>query len=108
MSQNDSGKIGFIIFIFLASAAVIPLVQESLNDQSKIFNEEGYAVDILDESTELSLSPTSFFGVFTNTVKLALIGFSGLPFWLDLFYTTLAILFLLLLSKYIPGIGSGG
>lgn len=112
MALNDIGILGFIIFFFLASATFIPLIQADYTGSTTSIDTDGYTDDIISEASILSespsLSPFSIIGVFTNVFKLAFIGLSGLPFWLDLFYTFLSIMMVLLMIKFIPQVGSGG
>lgn len=112
MALNDIGILGIIIFFFLGSAVFIPIVQDSFTGVNKQHNTDQYTSNIISAGQELSespsLSPLTFLGVFLNVFKLAFIGVSGIPFWLDLIYSFLSIMFILILAKFIPQIGAGG
>lgn len=105
---NDISIIAVISFIFLATAVMIPFINSEFGTTSSTFDTDNFASDI--QSDANSITALSAFGVLTTVIRLAVFDFGnslGLPFWLDLLYTALGIIFILVIARNI-WIGGGG
>lgn len=110
---NDISIIAIIIFIFLGTSIIIPFVNAEFGTTSDVFDNDAFEASIISEAEnipEISAFDTGAFKVITNVVKLAFFDFGntlGLPFWLDLIYTVLAIILILTVARNV-WIGGGG
>lgn len=91
-----------ILIIYISAAIFLPYIQNAFTlpateqDIDSLTNEfkDNTATDLV------SLS-----GIFINILGLAFIGFADIPFWLDAFFTLLAVIILILLYRAVRGIG---
>ncbi len=109
---NDISIILIIVFIFLGTATVIPFIDDAFRTETDEFNTENLELGVLDETKELAqrIANTTPVKVFLNMLKLAFFDFGntlGLPFWLDIIYTILAIIFVLVILRNV-WVGGGG
>jgi len=112
---NDISIIAVILFIFLLTATLIPFVNAEFNQSIDVLDVDKIAGDVQAKSEEVAsssgttITSLSAFGVLKTVIKLAFFDFSntlGLPFWLDILYTGLAIIFFLVIARNI-WIGGG-
>lgn len=112
MALNDLGILGTLIIFLLASATFIPIIQGAFEQEGSVVVSDQYTDSIITEAHSLSgienFTPFAVVNIFINVLKLAFIGVSGLPFWLDLFYSFISVMLILVMIKYIPQVGSGG
>ena len=105
---NDISIIAVISFIFLATAVMIPFINSEFGTTASTFDIDNLESDVKEDAT--SISRLSGFGVLKTVIQLAVFDFGnslGLPFWLDLLYTGLGIIFILVIARNI-WIGGGG
>ncbi len=105
---NDISIIAIIVFIFFASAIIIPFVNAEFGTASDTFDTDNFDSNIKDDAE--NITTLTAFKVLITVIKLAIFDFGntlGLPFWLDAIYTVLAILFVLVIARNI-WIGGGG
>ncbi len=105
---NDVSILAIFIFIFFATALVIPFINAEFGTSASNLNTEGITDEIQQEAS--SVTTISAFGVILTILKLAFFDFGntlGLPFWLDGVYTVLATLFIFLIARNI-WVGGGG
>lgn len=104
---NDISIIAVIMSIFLLTSIVIPFVNAEFNTSFDNFDEEEFTQQTRNDAE--SVSTISAFTVLKTVMVLALFDFGdtlGLPFWLDIVYTLLAIVFILVIARNI-WIGGG-
>lgn len=97
-----------ILSVFLLSALILPLVTSAFGETADEWDTEGYETDIKEEARDVST--ISAFSVIVNVMKLAFwdVGDElGLPFWLDLIFTLLAVVLILTVARNL-WIGGGG
>ena len=109
---NDISIIAILVFILVGTAVIIPFINSAMDTSSDTFDTDTFASGIKDESqtVEPKLTDISLVRVFINMFKLATFDIGNtleLPFWLDIVYTILAILLILVVSRNI-WIGGGG
>lgn len=104
---NDISIIAIILSIFFATATVIGFINNEFGTNFTEVNDAGIVQTAKNDAE--SVTALSAFTVLKNILLLALLDFQnilGLPFWLDLFYTILAIVFILVIARNI-WIGGG-
>lgn len=111
VSTNASLLIG-IISIFVITATFLPFITGAFDDESSTYQVQNYQSNVVDEGHELSnenfsvIDGLALFGdIFVNVFKLAFFGVSGLPWFIDVFFTLMAIAFVILLITFIPTVG---
>lgn len=111
---NDISIITIIIFIFFTTAIIIPFVNAEFDANFSTLNTDTVSSNVQADAkkTVVETSPfdTSAFDVIKNILNLAFFDTGeslGLPFWLDLVYTVLAIILILTIARNI-WIGGGG
>ncbi len=116
--KNDMGILITILFIFILTAAFLPIIQAEFGDDDFVSNDvDGLITGIPDNVC----AGTIFDVVCLTTVAIAGVSivlgffkmffwtFGDLPFLLDLMiFVPLRIIFVFLLIKFIPQVGSGG
>ena len=105
---NDIYIIMVILSILIFTAAFLPFVDQAFGTSSSQFNTEKTFNQIVEDSE--NVEQFNGFTVLLNLLKLSIwdVGDSlGLPFWLDAFYTILAIILIVTLARNI-WIGGGG
>lgn len=112
MALNNMGILGALIFFLLASATFIPIIQATFESSGDAVVVDQYTGAIIEEAHGLSgiqnFTPFAIVDIFINVLKLAFIGVSGLPFWMDLFYSFISVMFIMVMLNYIPQVGGGG
>ena len=96
-----------IMAIFLITATLIPLITADLGDTSNEYDTDTYETNIKDSAE--SANTLSAFTILLNVMKLAFFDFGNdleLPFWLDIIFTMLAVIFILTIARNI-WIGGG-
>ena len=104
---NDISIISVILAIFLLTSVIIPFVNAEFETEFSNLDEDAVLQQTRDDAE--SVSTLSAFTILKNIILLALFDFGdtlGLPFWLDLIYTLLAIVFMLVIARNI-WIGGG-
>ncbi len=99
---NDISIATILIFIFFFTAIMIPFVNAEFDTTADTFDTENFEGIVKDEAENVNV--ISAFTVLVTVFKLALFDFSdtlGLPFWLDMIYTVLAIILILVISRNI-------
>lgn len=110
---NDISIISVILAIFLITSITIPFVNAEFDTNFSGLDEDNVIQDVRNDAgqiPETSAFNVSAFDVMKNIILLALFDFGdvlGLPFWLDIIYTLLAIVFILTIARNI-WIGGGG
>lgn len=104
---NDISIITIITAIFLITSIVIPFVNAEFDTEFSNIDSDAITQQAKDDAE--SVSAISAFTVLVNVLKLAIFDFGdtlGLPFWLDIVYTLLAMIFILVIARNI-WIGGG-
>lgn len=104
---NDISIISLILFIFVLTAIMIPFVNAEFGTNADIQETETTIQNIKDGGD--SITTISAFGVLASVGKLAVFDFGntlGLPFWMDITYTVLAVIFILVVARNV-WIGGG-
>ncbi|MAH48575.1 hypothetical protein CMI37_22310 [Candidatus Pacearchaeota archaeon] len=104
---NDISIISVILAIFLITSVVIPFVNFEFGTEFSNLDEDAILQTARDDAE--SVSTISAFTVLKNVILLALFDVGdtlGLPIWLDIIYTLLAILFIIVIARNI-WIGGG-
>ncbi len=105
---NDIYVITVILAILIFTSAFLPFVNQAFGTSGSEFNTDGTFNQVIEDSE--SVSQFNAFTVLLNLLKLSIWDFGdslGLPFWLDAFYTLLAIILIVTLARNI-WIGGGG
>ncbi len=105
---NDVSIIAIITAIFLGTAIIIPFVNSEFGVNADVFNESTFASGVQQDAE--NVSGLSAFTILLTVLKLAFFDFSntlGLPFWLEIFFTLLAIIFTVVIARNI-WVGGGG
>ena len=112
---NDISIIAVILAVFLLTAIIIPFINVEFGTNAASLDPDKIKQDLRDDAEKIPKSSAILgvsigaFDVMKNIVKLAIHDFGdtlGLPFWLDLIYTLLAIIFILVIARNI-WIGGG-
>lgn len=112
---NDISIIAIILSIFLITAIIIPFVNSEFNRNISDIDTDTVTQKVKDDAERVPKSSSVLgvnigaFDVMKNIIKLAIFDFGntlGLPFWLDIVYTLLAIVFILVIARNI-WIGGG-
>lgn len=104
---NDISIISVITSIFLLTAIIIPFVNAEFGTDSDTFNTEAFEQNVKKDAE--SVTTLSAFGILITLMKLALFDVGNtlnLPFWLDIVYTLLAVIFITVVARNI-WIGGG-
>ncbi len=99
---NDVSIISIIASIFLLSSVIIPFVNSEFSTNADVFNESTFADNVQQDAE--NVSGLSAFTILITVLKLAFFDFGntlGLPFWLEFFYTLLAIIFTVVIARNI-------
>lgn len=105
---NDVSILAGILGIILATAIIIPLINAEFNQSFTEFNVDGSVADAKQDAE--NVSTLNAFTVLLTVFKLMFWDFGdtlNLPFFLDAFYTLLALLFIIIVARNI-WIGGGG
>lgn len=105
---NDISIIAIIISIFLITAITVPYLNEEFDQDLVQYDTDGLEQDLKDDAE--SVSTLNAFSVLITVIKLAVWDFGNtlnLPIWLDIVFTLLAIIFILVVARNI-WIGGGG
>lgn len=105
---NDISIIAIILSIFLFTSVMITFVNAEFNVGADTFDNDAFEGNIKDDAD--SVNTISAFRVLVTTLKLAIFDWGdtlGLPFWLDILYVILSIIFVLVIARNI-WIGGGG
>lgn len=112
---NDISIIAVILSIFLLTAVIVPFINVEFGTNVASLDPDKIKQDLRNDAEKIPKSSAILgvsigaFDVMKNIVKLAIHDFGdtlGLPFWLDLVYTLLAIIFILVIARNI-WIGGG-
>tara|TARA_R100001530_G_C4314305_1_gene153915 strand:- start:594 stop:968 length:375 start_codon:yes stop_codon:yes gene_type:complete len=104
---NDISIMAIIISIFLITGMAIQFVNDEFSTEFSSLDTDSITQQARDDAE--SVSSLSAFTVLKNILKLALFDFGdtlSLPFWLDMVYTILAVIFILVVARNI-WIGGG-
>lgn len=105
---NDISILMGIIFVFLFTAVIIPDVNSAFNQNADEFDSDAYHEGIQEQTRGTSDLNARI--VLLNLMKLSLwdVGNTlNLPFWIDIFFTVMAITFVTVIARNI-WIGGGG
>ncbi len=105
---NDISIIAIILSIFLVTSVMITFVNAEFNVGADTFDNDVFEGNIRNDASDVG--SISAFTVLVTTLKLAIFDWGntlGLPFWLDLIYVILSIIFVLVIARNI-WIGGGG
>ncbi len=105
---NDISIIAIILSIFLITSISINFVNAEFGIESDTFDNDQFEGNIREDVQDVSA--VSAFNVLVTAFKLAIFDWGdtlGLPFWLDLFYLILSLVFFLVIARNI-WIGGGG
>jgi len=105
---NDVSILTIISLIFLLTSVIVPFVNAEFPVSSIDVNQDGIVNQIRDGSE--SVSSVSAFTILITFLKLATFDWGNtlnLPFWLDLLYVLLAVIFILTIVRNI-WFGGGG
>lgn len=105
---NDISILAMILTVFLLTALLMPMITNAFTGASDTYQIDPYTGKIISEAE--NVQTITAFTVITATLKLAFYDFGntlGLPFWLDIIYTILAIIFILVVARNL-WIGGGG
>ena len=100
---NDISIATIFVIFFFASAFMMNEVNSAFATDVSLLDVKGISDDVKQDA-QGTASPTGVFGVFVTVMRLAFFDFGdalGLPLWLDLFYTIVATMFILTLSRNI-------
>jgi len=101
---NDLSIAVIILGIFIATAILITPIAGAFDVNIDELDSDNYISNIKDETRSVGIINT--LTVMINVGKLATFDFGNtlnLPFWLDAFYTFLAIIFLIFVIRTIRG-----
>jgi|TARA_Y100000310_G_scaffold345798_1_gene470087 hypothetical protein len=105
---NDISIIAVIASVFILTGIIIPFVNSTLGTDISTFDNDQFESNVKQTAQDASessvTSSISAFKVLTNVLKLAFFDFGdtlGVPFWLDILYTILAIIFVLVIARNI-------
>lgn len=104
---NDMYMLFILILILFGSALVIPTLSSAAGESYANYNRDNITSEVKDKSQSTT---TSTFGVIGTLFKLGFWDFGDtlhLPAWLDLFYSMLTLIILVILARNI-WIGGGG
>lgn len=104
---NDISIIAVITAIFLLTAVTIPFVNAEFDTTFAPLNPDDTVQQVRNDGE--SISALSAFSVLTTMLKLAVFDVGDtlrLPFWLDITYTLMAVIFFLVIARNI-WIGGG-
>ncbi len=99
---NDISIIAVILSIFLMTGVAIPFVNAEFDTNFANLDEDTLTQNVRNDAE--SVTAISAFTVLVTVVKLAIFDFGntlGLPFWLDIIYTLLAVIFVLVIARNI-------
>jgi len=99
---NDISILGIILSIFFLTALIIPFINDEFGTGYAEYNADGELVELRDNAG--STSSVNPFNIFVTMLKLSVWDFGnslGLPVWIDIVYTILAILFMLIIARNI-------
>ena len=108
MALNDANTLIMLTFFILAVFTIVPLISVAFASSSDVVNLQGATTNIIDAASEISFNPLTVAVLFGALIKLVFLVVVGIPFWLTLFMLLITIAYVLIIIKYIPGIGSGG
>lgn len=104
---NDISIIAVILSIFLFTSIMITFVNAEFGTTVDTFDNDQFTSNVKNDAD--SVSAVSGFTVLITALKLAIFDWGntlGLPFWLDIFYVILSIVFVLVIARNI-WIGGG-
>lgn len=99
---NDISILAIIFSIFLLTAILVPFINSSFGSNIDSFDVDSFETGIKQEVSNVNV--ITAFSVLVNVLKLALFdwdGTLGIPFFLSIVYTLLAILFILIIARNI-------
>ena len=99
---NDISIMAVILSIFFLTSIMIAFVNSEFNASFSTLDTDGVTQKVKNDAE--SVSTISAFTVLKNIMLLALFDFGDtlrLPFWLDLVYSLLAIIFILVVARNI-------
>lgn len=105
---NDISIIAIILSIFLFTSVMIEFINAEFGIGADTFDRDN--LETLTKADADSVSKISGFTILLTVLKLAIFDWGntlGLPFWLDIMYVILAIIFVLVIARNI-WIGGGG
>ena len=104
---NDVSILAIIAFIFLLTAVLMPLVTASFNTSTDEFDAEGYRDAVREEGDSVDrISALNTIIVLGRLASFDIGNSLSLPFWLDIIYFTLSIIFYVIIARNI-WIGGG-
>ncbi len=104
---NDISIIAIILSIFLVTSIMITFVNAEFGTGADTFDNDAFESNVKNDAD--SVNAISAFTVLVTALKLAVFDFGntlGLPFWLDIMYVILSIIFVLVIARNI-WIGGG-